>query len=193
MSDWIYTNISDTNSIYTLDEMNAKFGGIQCEMVGSSGTTYKFTFSDGTIGQFELGSGNNVKFLVNDDKHVIVRLSTEAIPYSGKGTYAYAIFVAGLFPLMDGSLLSLGPVDTGDYIGHKFNIPYPLVEMDSTATDLILSPCIGTPRGANSDTNFKIFKDLFVCCQRQFKAGDIVISSSGDRYISMGGWFLFKM
>lgn len=180
---------------YTSDEAkNQKFAeyGIITDF-HSANNYFTIKFSDETETYRLNTNGSYHYWLVNDSKKLAVMCSSTPIPWNSHEISIIEVFMCGIYPLLDGSLKIVQ--QTSNYSGglsSYLNIRDYLTETEPNKEDLVLVPVFGITR-ANSGEIDTCFKDLYFCYQRQFKPNDKIITSNGEKYISLGGWLLFKM
>ena len=169
--------------------------GITYQFLGSgSDYTEQYTFSDGKsvkIAQRGGKSKTNVLVIADDDGHFIGIGSgsypqRQILPEKTDATNAW-YFCA----MSKGELVSQAGYDAS--FRDNYNIlPREVNYSQDHKNDLILQQLIGNYYMSSSTTSYHYFDTLYVCNDRYFPQGSIVVDSEGNRYISLG-WVLHKI
>ena len=179
----------------------AKFAeyGITLKAYTTSEHSYTISFSDGlSLGQPVVIPYNKI-CIVNDKKHFICcKVWQDYLPLNSRDACSERFFNWIIAPKTDDNLFVSTITSDGSsdgYLSDWCNIPDGITELDPGSNDLLLYPIIfkSDRNGNNTNSGIVFFKDLYINYQRQFKAGDIIKTSNGDEYASLGGWVLVKM
>ena len=181
----------------TTSEIEAKFAeyGITVTHPSNQNNPHVYFSDEPTVDHSMSQNMNYKEWLVNDSKHVIHAINNHTVPYNSSSDISIIeLFKCGIYPLITGGEIIVNETTNyGGGIYQYLSIWEDVTETDPSAQDLILVPVCGKVRQNSDYYNNLFFKDLYFCYQRQFKTGDIVKASNGDKYISFGGWLLFKM
>ena len=175
--------------------------GVTIDYKNSSGTDHliitKITFSDGVYYERNniIDIGRRVEWIavVDDSTHLFI-ITTQAMFMSlgERTTNAYTSFNHDVFIVdTDGTLVNIKTLNESDQEYDVFNIPYNNDRFNGTSNSITLVPAFFYDyRGAK---NKGFIKNMYIEYERPFQGGLKFIDQNGNRFMTLGGHFLYKI
>ena len=160
-------------------------------------TITKITFSDGVYYERDniIDIGRRVEWIavVDDSTHLFI-ITTQAMFMSlGERTAsAYTSFNHDVFIVdTDGTLVNIKTLSESNQEYDVFNIPYNSDRFNGTSNSITLVPAFFYDyRGAK---NKGFIKNMYIEYERPFQGGQKYIDQNGNRFMTLGGHFLYKI
>lgn len=159
-------------------------------------TITKITFSDGTY--YENGNiisiGRRVEWIavVDDSTHLFI-ITTQAMFMSlgERKTNDHTSFNHDVFIVdTDGTLVNIKTLNESTQDYDVFNIPYNDKRFDGTSDSITLVPAFFYDYHNNSKG---FIKNMYIEYERPFQGGQKYIDQNGNRFMTLGGHFLYKI
>lgn len=159
-------------------------------------TVTKITFSDGVYYEknYIIDIGRRVEWIavVDDSTHLFI-ITTQAMFMSlgERKPNDYTSFNHDVFIVdTDGTLVNIKKLHESTTEYSVFNIPYSNKRFDGTSDSITLVPAFFY----DDDTNYKGFiKNMYIEYERPFQGGLKFIDQNGNRFMTLGGYFLYKL
>ena len=160
-------------------------------------TITKITFSDGVYYERDniIDIGRRVEWIavVDDSTHLFI-ITTQAMFMSlGERTAsAYTSFNHDVFIVdTDGTLVNIKTLSESNQEYDVFNIPYNSDRFNGTSNSITLVPAFFYDyRGAK---NKGFIKNMYIEYERPFQGGQKYIDQNGNRFVTLGGYLLYKV
>ena len=165
-----------------------------CSSDGSSFSITKITFSDGNYVDKKgsaIASGMSIKndwvVLIDDNNHLFILTLQDYMNKGASASPSRPMTSWGIFMILDlDGLLCI--VKTNRYWHEAFNIPYKTNNKPTAQTIKILPAYV-----YNDDNNTLGYsKNLYINYDRAFNTGLKFIDQNGNRFVTLGGYLLYK-
>lgn len=138
-------------------------------------------------------STSSLKLTYSDNPYVFADVDEKVLFFLGAasltsaltpGDYAGKLF-AEMFVQEKDKVLYFNNITSRPYIYEEFNLPQNYTKNDETIDNITLYP-------ASMQNNY-VFKKMFVNFERMFTRGLILKTENGDKYFTLGSYFLYKI
>ena len=156
----------------------------------------KITFSDGTY--YENSNimliGQRVEWIavVDDSTHLFI-ITTQAMfrDLGDRSTHEYTTYNHDVFIVdLNGTLVNIKTIDTSLEECYAFNIPKTTHPFSGTSNSITLVPAFFY----YYNSEYKGFiKNMYIEYERPFQGGQKYIDQNGNRFMTLGGYFLYKI
>ena len=156
----------------------------------------KITFSDGT--HYEnaniIDIGRRVEWIamVDDSTHLFI-ITTQAmfIDLGDRSTDEPVTKMHDVFIVdLNGTLINIKKDPSSNYGYQMFNTPYSSAPFRGTSNSITLSPAFFY----DYNSGYKGFiKNMYIEYERPFQGGQKYIDQNGNRFMTLGGYFLYKI
>ena len=159
-------------------------------------TITKITFSDGTYYENAniIDIGRRVEWIavVDDSTHLFI-ITTQAMfmslgnrTTSDNTSFNHDVFIVDT----NGTLVNIKTLDESVQDYEVFNIPYNAQRFGGTSNSITLVPAFFY----YYDKGYKGFiKNMYIEYERAFQGGLKFIDQNGNRFMTLGGYFLYKI
>ena len=160
-------------------------------------TITKITFSDGVYYERDniIDIGRRVEWIavVDDSTHLFI-ITTQAmfIDLGDRDTDEYLRYNHDVFIVdLNGKLVNIKTLSESNQEYDVFNIPYNSDRFNGTSNSITLVPAFFYDyRGAK---NKGFIKNMYIEYERPFQGGQKYIDQNGNRFMTLGGHFLYKI
>ena len=160
-------------------------------------TITKITFSDGVYYERDniIDIGRRVEWIavVDDSTHLFI-ITTQAMFMSlgERKSSDYTSFNHDVFIVdTDGTLVNIKTLDKSTQEYEVFNIPYNSDRFIGTSNSITLVPAFFYDYGGDKNKGF--IKNMYIEYERPFQGGQKYIDQNGNRFMTLGGYFLYKI
>lgn len=193
----IYKELDSTLETFFSDIKNQTGVTIDYKAASEDNRTMtKITFSDGTYYEREsiIALGRRVEWIavVDDSTHLFI-ITTQAMFMSlgERKPSDYTSFNHDVF-IVDtgGTLVNIKTLSKSTTEYTVFNVPYNDKRFSGTSNSITLAPAFFY----YYDDNIKGFiKNMYIEYERPFQGGQKYIDQNGNRFMTLGGYFLYKI
>ena len=160
-------------------------------------TITKITFSDGVYYENAniIDIGRRVEWIavVDDSTHLFI-ITTQAMFMSlGNRTSSdYTSFNHDVFIVdTDGTLVNIKTLSESAQEFEEFNMPYNDKRFSGTSDSITLVPAFFYDNYSGANKGF--IKNMYIEYERPFQGGLKFIDQNGNRFMTLGGYFLYKI
>ena len=157
----------------------------------------KITFSDGVYYENSniIDIGRRVEWIavVDDSTHLFI-ITTQAMFMSlgNRKPSDYTSFNHDVFIVdTDGTLVNIKTLSESAQEYEEFNIPYNSNRFSGASNSITLVPAFFYDH--YTDNNKGFIKNMYIEYERPFQGGQKYIDQNGNRFMTLGGYFLYKI
>ena len=195
----IYKELDSTLETFFSDIKNQT--GVTIDYTNSSSDDHliitKITFSDGTYYENAniIDIGRRVEWIavVDDSTHLFI-ITTQAMFMSlgerkpnDRVNFNHDVFIVDT----DGTLVNIKTLNESDQDYDVFNLPYNDKRFDGASNSITLVPAFFYDYRGNRNKGF--IKNMYIEYERPFQGGQKYIDQNGNRFMTLGGYFLYKI
>ena len=194
----VYKELDSTLETFFSDIKNQTGVTIDYEAGGTDSLTItKITFSDGVFYENAniITIGRRVEWIavVDDSTHLFI-ITTQAMFMSlgerkpnDRVNFNHDVFIVDT----DGTLVNIKTLNESDQDYDVFNLPYNDKRFDGASNSITLVPAFFYDYRGNRNKGF--IKNMYIEYERPFQGGQKYIDQNGNRFMTLGGYFLYKI